>query len=532
VDTDSERNGVWIRGPAACSRWQCTRARVIGRRGVPARTARRWSIPAGTSGWRHLSGLFLLGLLLFVGLSPLSVRAQEGPGPAERRAREVLALVNLGNPDSTRAFIQENFAAPFRDAFPMEQHIGFFARIHEDMGAMVAEGVLSSSPSSVELVARSEDGSGRLRIAVQVEPEEPFRIALVNFAPAGPPGERSDLGAEAPEIGDSPPPSSFQELEGVLGDMCEAGEFSGVVLVSRKGATLLQGACGFEDKAHAIPIEMDTRFNLASLNKLFTSTAVAQLAESGALNLDDPLGRHLEGLPAQAAEEVTIRHLLQMRSGWGDYWTDEDYIGRWRNLRTVSDYMEFLGDEPLRFTPGTRTLHSNTGFIVLGAVIESVSGQDYFSYVQDHIFRPAGMATADPQAARDAPGTEMAVGYTNQNPFDTVGEGFRWTNLFFDVPAGTPAGGGIASARDLLAFADALAGGLLLGPEHTSLLLSGFSPDHRSVGIQAAGAILGANTFFATDLETGYTTIVLSNYDPPVAMDVARAIRELLEAEE
>jgi len=77
MDPDSERNGVWIRGPAACSRWQCTRARVIGRRGVPARTARRWSIPAGTSGWRHLSGLFLLGLLLFVGLSPLSVRAQE-----------------------------------------------------------------------------------------------------------------------------------------------------------------------------------------------------------------------------------------------------------------------------------------------------------------------------------------------------------------------------------------------------------------------------------------------------------------------
>lgn len=229
---------------------------------------------------------------------------------------------------------------------------------------------------------------------------------------------------------------------------------------------------------------------------------------------------------------MTIRHLLQMRSGWGDYWDNETYLARQSDLRTVSDYIEFLKDLPLRFEPGTQMIHSNTSFQVLGAIIEVVSGQDYFEYIQENIFRPSGMSNSDPMGAWDAPVENVATGYTNMNLHDPDKTGYRWSNIYMTA-AGTPAGGGYATADDLLAFDVATRSNRLMNTQYTNFFYSRFqgtvdSASRPSLIMSLAGGAPGVNTHFVIDLKDGYTIIVLSNYDPPVAGTLGRAIIEML----
>jgi len=184
--------------------------------------------------------------------------------------------------------------------------------------------------------------------------------------------------------------------------MAARNEFSGTIPVTRNGTKLFENAYGLASKNFNVPNRMDTKFNLASLSKMFTSVAIAQLAEQGRLGIDDPIGRHMTGFSSDAAEKVTIRHLLRMQSGWGDYWGDEYYRSNFADIRTVSDYISFLRDKPLQFEPGTQDLHSNSSFQILGAIVEAVSGQDYYAYVQENIFDPAGIRSghAEPHPSR------------------------------------------------------------------------------------------------------------------------------------
>jgi CubicO group peptidase (beta-lactamase class C family) len=261
---------------------------------------------------------------------------------------------------------------------------------------------------------------------------------------------------------------------------------------------------------------------------MFTSVAIAQLAEQGKLGLDDPLGRFLQGFAPEAAEKVTIRHLLQMRSGWGDYWGNETYRATRNELRTVDDYLAFLREVPLGFEPGSQTAHSNTGFEILGGVIEKVSGLDYFEYVRRHIYRPAGMTRSD-SYHRDGPASDLATGYTDLNPADAEKTGALWSNTFMLSPRGTPAGGGYATAEDLLRFRRALCGHELLGRDYTNLLLRRFDgepgdPFQPEMPMMFAGGAPGLNALFAIDLVDGWTVVVLSNRDMPVAIELGRDI--------
>lgn len=332
------------------------------------------------------------------------------------------------------------------------------------------------------------------------------------------------------------PFSNFEELHQYLLNMTDKNDFSGAVLIAKDGNPVFQKAYGYASKRFKVANKVDTKFNLGSINKIFTSVAITQLVEKGKLSIDDQIGKYLDEFPQEIADKVTIRHLLNMRSGWGDYWTNEYYLSHRDRLRTVSDYMEFIKDISLDFEPGTNFQHCNTGFEVAGSIIEKVSGMDYFEYVKLNIFEPSGMTHTD-SYHKDGPVENLAVGYTNMNGNDPDGQGYEWNNIFMLSPRGTPAGGGYSTVEDLLKFDQALRNHKLMNSDYTKYMISRFkgspgdpfSPPEKTYRV--VGGAPGICAYLGMDFQSSYSIIVLSNYDFPVAMEVAEEIIKLLDIE-
>ncbi len=291
-----------------------------------------------------------------------------------------------------------------------------------------------------------------------------------------------------------------------------ADEFSGVVLLAKDGKTIFRQAYGFADLGLKVPNDAETKFNLGSINKVFTRIAIEQLALAGKLSLDDTIGKWLPEYPNKdAAAKVTIRQMRDMRSGLGDIFTEEFEKGAKDRLLKPRDLFVLFADKPLLFAPGTQQQYSNAGYVVLGAIVEAASGQDYYEYVREHIYKPAGMTSTDSWEL-DVPVPDRAVGYTKEGPRGPAPGGGRRNNLFSTFFKGSPAGGGYSTAGDLLRFDTALRAGAL------------FADGRKIAGIGAAGGTPGCNALLE-QMPQGYTLIVLSNYDPPAAMDVGKSVR-------
>ena len=483
--------------------------------------------------------------VIFSVLWPIQVSAVELPGtPAGVRAGELIALLNGTSSLDIDDFIESQYSPGFRDAFPIASHKAIFETTRTMFGRLTVAKVSETGPDEITVVLKSESRDAWLDLSLKVEPDETHRIASIGIVPGARPdgytppetGGKSSKGngaeAGAPAAGASNF-SNLEELERYLREMEKDNEFSGAVLVARGDSILFQGAYGYASKRFKALNRLDTRFNLGSCNKAFTALAVTQLAEQGKLSLDDPIGDYLDMFPPEIAQKVTIRHLLNMRSGWGDYWSNEYFIGHITRLRTVSEYMEFIKDIPLDFEPGTNFQHCNTGFIVAGAIIEAVSGMDYYEYIRKHIYGPAGMKDTD-SYDKDGPAENLAMGYTNMNGSDPAGTGYEWNNMYTLPPKGSPTGGGYSTAGDLLRFGNALRGFNLLSEEYTWYFLNRFEGgpgDHKAPPAgpyRIAGAAPGICAFIALDLKSSYSVIVLSNYDYPTGMNVGKEILGML----
>lgn len=337
-----------------------------------------------------------------------------------------------------------------------------------------------------------------------------------------------------------------KELSAFLEKAAATDEFSGAVLVAKNGQPIFSKAYGLASKDANSPNSLETKFNLGSMNKMFTAVAVAQLAERGKLSFDDPISKHLPDYPNKAiAGRVTIHQLLTHTSGMGNYQNDK-FFAELDHVRTVADLLPLFVDEPLAFEPGAKWQYSNAGYVVLGAIIEKVSGQDYFTYVKEHIFKPAGMSNTD-SYEKTAHVPDLAIGYTRM---DSSGQAApaapRRENTPTRPARGSPAGGGYSTAGDLLKFVTALQDFKLLNKKLTEIVTTGKVEVGGPVGKYAYGFgdkifngkhIVGHNggaPGIAANLdifpELGYVSIILSNYDPPAMMPVIMKVRELIPA--
>lgn len=336
-----------------------------------------------------------------------------------------------------------------------------------------------------------------------------------------------------------------QNLEAYIEKRVAADKFSGAVLVAKDGVLIFKKAYGLASRAYNIPNRTDTKFNLGSMNKMFTAVAVAQLAEQGKLSFNDTIGKHLPDYPNKiVADKVTIHHLLTHTSGLSDYFNSKFEDSSRAKFKTVQDYLPLFVNDSLKFEPGAKWQYSNAGFMVLGAIIEKVSGQNYFDYVREHIYKPAGMTNTDAYEM-DGDTPNLATGYTNRVPKGMPTPTQRKNNIFLHVFKGSPAGGGYSTVEDLLRFATALLGHKLLNAKSTDVILTGKTNTPRGENEKYAygffeeivngqrqvghgGAFSGINAELRMYPGNGYTVAVMSNYDPPAATLVANRVGKLV----
>ena len=357
--------------------------------------------------------------------------------------------------------------------------------------------------------------------------------ALVCVACGAPPREPTASVIDAQAARDS---AFVTALRARLVAATQAGEFSGAVLVTRDGSTLFEGAYGLADRDRGIANTPLTQFRVGSMNKMMTAVATLQLVQAGKLRLDVPLSTYLPDYPnTELASKVTLHHLLTHTGGTGDIFGPQ-FTAHRLELRNTEDYLELYGTRGLQFAPGAQWAYSNYGFMLLGAVIERVSGMSYDDYVAARVLAPAGM-TATGAAPEDSLVPGRSVGYMWQS-------GALVSNAPTLPYRGTPAGGGYSTVGDFARFAVALREHRLLDPAHTALLLGGKVTMGQSVvkyaygfidRVQAGrrlvghgGGAPGMNGELSFEPDGGYVVVILSNLDPPAATRIEPFILERL----
>lgn len=323
----------------------------------------------------------------------------------------------------------------------------------------------------------------------------------------------------------SPSVLAANRAESLAQRLAQKGQFSGVLLIAKSGNPILLSTYGLANRDKGTRVAPQTSFAIASAGKMFTAVAVLQLVASGRLSLDDTVGKIIPDYPNRdIATKVTVRQLLTHTGGTGDIF-GKDWAANRQSLRTLDDYMKKFGSRAPEFEPGAQQSYSNYGFIILGLMIERLTGQSYYDYVRDQIFVPAGMKHSSyPVGDGAAPG--IAIGYTALNS-DGHPTGILRPN-FDTLPwRGTSAGGGVSSAPDLLRFVNALQSGKLLPPalfaRATSQQVPGegfgffLTGDGPSFNWAHGGGALGMNADIRVYPNIGFTIICLANRDPQVA---------------
>lgn len=378
-----------------------------------------------------------------------------------------------------------------------------------------------------------------LFLAFAVPSAAPAEAQEFSFTPAAGPGSA--------ELGDAVLSARLGEF---VDRLAAADLFSGAVLLAHGDEVLLDRAWGEASKAFHVPNRTTTRFNLASVSKMWTAILVAQLVEEGRLAYDQPVGRYLPDFPVRAVREhVTLHHLLTHTSGLGTLF-DERWERSSRTLwRTVNDWMTLLADARLDFEPGTRYRYSNAGFLLLGAIVERVGGKPWDAQLEERVLRPAGM-TRSGLFARDEPVEDMAEGYTKNRFGNRGGDGEfagRWWSTVYTNPwLGSPAGGASSTTGDMLRFFQALDSGKLLPSKRVEELLRprvatgegsrqygyGFLLEGSGEGASFGhdGDFWGVGAVARHDPRSGRTLVVLANYGDNAARQVAKHYDELVGA--
>jgi len=263
----------------------------------------------------------------------------------------------------------------------------------------------------------------------------------------------------------------LRQLADCIDSQTEPEPFSGVVYLTKGDKVLFESAHGFAIKLEFIPNKVNTRFQMASGCKIFTSVAICQLVEKGKLGFDTLLSKCVDVEFPKYAPDIAIHHLLTHSSGITSYSQEDaepDYEALWQRLsmykvREPRDFLTLFQHEPMRFSPGTRFEYNDGGYILLGLVIESVTGMSFPAYIRENVLEPAGMDDS---------------GYyrTDQLPERTAYAYIRkadgtWRTNFFAVPIiGAPDGGAYTTAPDMHLFWKSLVGKKLLNTELTGFM--------------------------------------------------------------
>lgn len=455
----------------------------------------------------------LVAISMIMLMLPISAQQPVKTFASEQLREWVLAFSN-SDPSAFRTFIEHHYPSRLpviaADEFFRKQTGGFELQSLDE----------HSTPSRAIGIVRERKTGDLATIVVEVSGTEPFNIRSVLVRTLAP-----TVGAAVPRLSRT---DFIKAVKGEVDSDTATGEFSGAILVAKDGIPILSEAAGYANRTLKTPNTVGTQFRVGSIDKMFTAVAILQMVEAGRLQLGDPVGRYLTDYPnKELARKVTIRQLLSHTGGTGDIFGPEFQEHR-TELRSIADYVQLYGSRPLAFEPGTRYEYSNYGFILLGAIIERVSGESYYTYVQKHIFDLAGMSASGFRPESSTPAT-LSIGYTRIPPSMK-----EIPNSEMLPYRGTSAGGGYSSVGDLLRFAEALQSGQLLKEDGVHLLTTarvdtaaghyGYGFDIRSInGVECFGHDGGAPGM-SGELQIcpaiGLVAATLENIDPPAALQM------------
>ena len=452
--------------------------------------------------------LSLVVASLSLGLALAGPPPEFPPTPAGQVLAGYLDALNSGTKDKLEPFIKAH--RPDRpDALDRMLDLRW------NVGTFDLYSIESSEARNIEAVLHEREGEGNYhRMSVAVSDGTPAVITSITLTRIPPPA-----GAPVPERLTQRAAVAAWKAE--IDKAASAGKFSGVWLWAKNGKGIASGARGKADRETGIDNTLDTRFRIGSMNKMFTAVATLQLVERGKLSLDDTIGKLLPDYPnASVASKVKVRHLLSHTGGTGDIFGPE-FAAHRLELKTLQDYVKLYGKRDLEFDPGTKWEYSNYGFLLLGVLIEKISGKSYYDFVAENIYKVAGMTDSgsEPESTKVA---KRSKGYMRD-----------WLEMVSNEPTlpwrGTSAGGGYTTAADLMKFAEALMSNRLLKAETLAeATRPQFTTGDYGFGFQLGppgevrtyghgGGAPGMNAILRVYPESGQSVIVLGNLDSPSA---------------
>jgi len=433
--------------------------------------------------------------------------------PAGRQCAAWLESFNRGDINAHREFVEKNFPP---QASRLERQMEFRRRT----GGLDLKKVVESSPTKLVVLVQERLSDQFAQLTMEVKADEPHQINGIALRAIPRPAEFA-----LPHLSQS---GLIAATRKTIEAEVAADRFAGAVLITKDGKPIFSEAYGLADREHKTPITLKTRFRIGSMNKMFTAVSILQLAQARKLELTDTVGKFLTDYPnKEVASKVTVQQLLTHTGGTGDIFGPEFESHR-LELRTLQDYVNLYGSRAPKFEPGSQWEYSNYGFILLGAIIEKVSGQSYYDYVRDHIYEPTGMISTGSEP-EDKAVSNRSIGYMKLD--STV-----WTSNTDTLPyRGTSAGGGYSMVEDLARFAEALEGHKLLDALYTEMLTTGKpgTPDRSyAYGFEDrmfngtrclghGGGAPGMNGDLKICPGPGYVIAVLANLDPPAASRVS-----------
>lgn len=436
-----------------------------------------------------------------------------------------MKLFDGGSEAEIKSFVQNNFSTAALRSQTVTETVFIMRKLQQQSGGLEILSVTPARgefPTAIDVKARR--GEHYAQIIIGEDSREVGKILGFGIRKNPPPNENSKTTWSGNLLAES---EMIEEIRRQVARRAADGIFSGVVLIARDDKILLHTAHGLAERSFNVPNNLSTKFNLASVGKMFTATAIAQLVKQGKIAYEDELIKHLPDFPNKAAaEKITIHRLLTHTAGMGTLFNSPGYEAS-RRYRSSWDEIDAFRDEPLFFEPGARWRYSNAGYITLGAVIERVSGMNYLDYVRENIFKPLQMTDTD-SYARDEVVPNMSVLYV-QSPDDPLGIEPFVADRMWGGYRGNAEGGGYSTALDLFKFARSYRTGRLLGREAQEKIFAsmvdedgkgnnfwGYGVRQSTVnGETVRGHSGGGRTHLQMLWNSGYTVIVQTNTVPP-----------------
>jgi CubicO group peptidase (beta-lactamase class C family) len=405
---------------------------------------------------RMASALLAMGVCLHSLPGVAAAAAATLPAtPVGELGTQLIHHINTDNPTQIRQWASGVLSA----SIPQEDKTDFVANLASaarDSGGVDLFDARTDphQPGLLQMVVKARR-SGQLGLLfLMADPAHPSQLAQAGIAPMDDPELYADWPKKAVSHAEM-----ARLIHGTLDRLVRTSDFSGCVTVTDHAVTVFDECRGVAERRFAVPIDQQTTFHIGSMDKMFTAVAIAQLVEAGKLSWDAMLAQLVPEYPDHdAAKKITVWQLLHHTAGLGDFMVPEYFQHREDFIDPV-DYQDLIARQPKVSEPGKQWSYSNSGYVLLGRVIENVSHESYCDYIQRHVFAPAGMHASGFDRL-DEVMPKLAVGYFHDGMFSSIWKA-DWLKLGVK---GGPAGGGYSNNADLLRFADALRDGRLVKP--------------------------------------------------------------------